>query len=236
MSHSLSSVTFVEKAQREVELAPVLPGEAEANELLARARQKIYYWPAGFTGFSARLSLRTGDQVYGGQLLAPNSKRFSLKWDLELPKELQKWCQYQVGELLAHREAPEVSKMASKSGVRAEDEDKTYGIKLVFEGDKMNSFYRVKDDRIRQIGRSYGSHFFVINIDTHHDFEGRFAAFGYNAFYWDNATKEFAKCETYLDFYAELGGIQVPSERRYSLADSQGLDNRSLGFEQLSLL
>ena len=164
--------TFVEKAQQAAAAAPILPGDDQALALLQDARQHIYHWPARFAGFQARL--RVADQHW--TLIAPNSRSFRIEPQLEKTDELFGWTHYHLGEILSHREHPKVHQMASKTGVLWGDWDDTYGRRLDFAGDKMSSFYRIKDQRIQQISRRYGGQHFLICIDRHHRFAGRWAA------------------------------------------------------------
>jgi hypothetical protein len=76
----------------------------------------------------------------------------------------------------------------------------------------------------------------VINIDSHHQLFGRYAAEAYTAFYWRKDDDAFSKSETYFDDYTELGGIYLPTLRRYSVASSQGLSNREIVLYQHRML
>ena len=235
-----STSVFVENAAKEVANEAVFAGEQEANELLTVARDHIYHWPRFFEGFTADLSFTLNGRVYQGRFRASESRRIDVQWEEEFDN---RWLRFQLEELLSHREAPERSKIASKTGCEMGDYDPIYGQKIVFIGDKMGSFYRIKDQKIMQIGRSYGNVTFIINIDAHHNFgtPGRpaFAAADYTAFYWAKDSGRLTKTETYRDSYELVGGIALPSERRVSIAQDSGEDPlsiRQLAFKNLELL
>lgn len=229
-------LTFVEKARAEVEDAPLALGDEVANALLAEARERIYHWPHEFGGFSAELVLIDDSQTWRGQLTAADSQHFEFVLDAPLSRELSIWLNYQLGELLAHREAPTRSRMASRSGVVLGDDHPIYGPQIIFPDDPMHSSYRIRDQRITQIARSYPKQRFVINMDSHYDFDGRYAAQCYSAFYWDRANGDFKKSETYFDAYHQVDGFQLPTLRRYSMASQQGLANRELRLTSHCLL
>ena len=223
--------TFVEKAQQAAAAAPILPGDDQALALLQDARQHIYHWPARFAGFQARL--RVADQHW--TLIAPNSRSFRIEPQLEKTDELFGWTHYHLGEILSHREHPKVHQMASKTGVLWGDWDDTYGRRLDFAGDKMSSFYRIKDQRIQQISRRYGGQHFLICIDRHHRFAGRWAAANYVAYYWD-AQGELAKVESYHDDFVRIGGVWLPSLRRFTVVEGNQTRHRSLELSEHQLL
>lgn len=225
-----SDETFVEYARREADASPREEGEEPANRLLAQARESIYFWPAEFAGFEAGLRLELDGILWKGQLSATDSHHFQFEWDEEPPSDVLKWLRYQVGELLAHREAPTRSKMASQSGVLLGEEEPVFGTEVVFPNDPMESSYRLKDRRITQIARAYKGARFVINIDTHHDFGGRYAAQCYTAFYWDKGSGALQKVETFYDDYQAVQGLHLPSVRRYTMAAAGEFTNRRLVF------
>lgn len=102
----------------------------------------------------------------------------------------------------------------------------------------MQSFYRIKDRKLTQIGRSYNGLSFVINIDQHQEFEGQFVSTHYTVFYVSTATNQLAKVETFFDRYQEVNGRLLPAERRYTLVEGHqgGMTTRSLLFQDVTQL
>lgn len=229
----MSLTSFSESAARSLEQSPILPGDPQADRRLAEARARIYYWPETFPGFEASLTLRSPQGIAVGSLHAPCSRSYRLDWD---PAREAGWMRAQIGELLAHREAPRRSRIVSETGVVFGDDDPVYGPAIHFVGDKMQSFYRVKSGRLTQIGRSYRGQRFLINIDRHVRLDGRWAAAQYTAFYWSLATGALERVETYLDDYVEVDGVHLPARRRYSEATSESLRNLELRFRQHRIL
>lgn len=224
---------FVLQAEAEAASAPVLAGDPAANELLASARRNIYHWPADFGGFAARIVFSQGNRQAEGRFGAFGSRNFTV----DLPADLDlKWIRFQIEEMLAHREAPSVSRMSSKTGVVMGDWDAVYGQQVIFQGDRMQSFYRIRDGKLTQIGRTYGGNAFVINIDQHMEFKGRFVAQSYTAFYRSVTDGALTKVETFFDSYAPVGEVLLPTERCWTLADESGLLSRSLRFENHMLV
>lgn len=216
-----SSSEFIAKASAEVAEELIQQGEAAADQLLADAREHIYHWPQSFPGFAADLSFIDGTSTHCGALHSPDCRSMKVSWESAFDS---RWVRYQLEELISHRESPEKSKMASKTGCKLGDDHPVYGTKITFIGDKMESFYRLKDRKICQIGRSYTGTSFIINIDEHQNFgtadEPRYAATHYTAFYWTKENGQLVKTETYLDSYLSVDGTPLPNCRRISIAES----------------
>lgn len=229
MSHNS---VFVEAAAEEAATAPIIEGDERAGKLLREARSRIYHWPADFAGFTAELVYCEGEQVLVGTIEAHGSRKIRV----ELPElEDSRWLRFQIEELIAHRESPSVSKMASKSGCSWGDWDEVYGRRIDFLGDKMSSFYRIKDKKLTQIGRSYKSQDFVINIDAHQDCDGYFAARFYTAYYWSEDDRALVKVETYADEYEQYENLYIPVHRSVTEATGGALKCRSIQFRSIEL-
>lgn len=230
---------FVDAAAREAAETAAFAGQGDpaAAALLARTRQSIYHWPAGFRGFTARISVHDASATWEGQLTVRSSRDFQLELP-GLPTEapVRGWLKYQLEEMLSHREAPSVSSIASKAGVTFGAEDPIYGQRIDFVGDKMGSWYRLKDDRITQIARGYGRTRFVIHIDSHAELEGRFAAAQYTVFYRSADTGALTKVETYFDTYEPVGPVHLPRLRRVTEAGDAGEVTRQISLREFELL
>lgn len=232
-AHSETSSLFVEKAAADLVGSERHQGDPAADRLLQGVRDQIYYWPPSFQGFCGHLVVRDSGQEHIGGFHAGGSRRYTI----ELPGyPEEKWLKYQIEELIAHREATSVSHIASKAGVTFGDDDAVYGQRVDFVGDKMESWYRLKEGKITQIGRSYGKVRFIINIDEHCNCDGRFAAQAYTVFYFESATGRLSKTETYLDRYEKHAGVWLPVERRFSEATDAGLRTRQILFTNLHVI
>lgn len=237
MVECLKMSSFVEKAAEEAASAAVIPGCAQAGALLAEARAHIYHWPLHFPGFSAQLLYTDGERQAAGRLRSTESRRIELGWEQEFDT---RWVRFQLEELLSHREHPEKSKIASPTGVEMGDHCPIYGQKISFLGDKMGSFYRIRDQRITTIGRAYQGTEFVIHIDRHANFgtadKPRYAALDYAAFYWSAGEHTLVKAETYRDRYQQVGDHWLPASRRVTVAEDGGMVVRQLDFQSPRLL
>ncbi|MCA9777558.1 MAG: DUF3386 family protein [Candidatus Eremiobacteraeota bacterium] len=224
---------FVEQAAQEAAEAEIVPGDGRADALLREARARIYHWPADFRGFECKIAYLDGVDSFEGTLSTGGSRRI----ELDLPGLADsRWLRFQIEELLAHREAPEVNKMASKTGCSWGDWDENYGRRIDFLGDKMSSFYRIKDRKLTQIGRRYKGRNFIINIDAHHSYDDKFVANFYTAYYWSNEDEKLVQVETYLDEYQKVGEVHLPARRLVTEAVDGKLRSRCVSFSEPALL
>ncbi len=225
---------FVEKAAREAAETQVVCGDAEAGRLLAETRAAIYHWPKDFKGFACRLRILAGGDEWRGSLRAGGSRNY----ELAVPSfPHQPWLRFQIEEFLAHREHPTVSRMASPTGVVFGDDDSVYGRRIDFLGDKMGSWYRIRDRKLTMIGRSYARQRFVITIDAHEECSpGRYASTYYTAYYWNLESEKLNRVEAFMDDYIRLGGESLPARRRYVETTDSGMVSRSVEFLDHELL
>lgn len=204
--------------------APVVAGDPEAGRLLAEARSRIYQWPADFPGLVCDLQVIDGEDVYPMHLTARSSR------ELRLSGAGPAWVRFQVEELLSHREAPQVSRMHSGTGVVFGSDDALYGREIRFLGDPTDAAYRIRDRRITQIARTYKGTRLILNVDAHHILAGGYAAAAYTAWYWALDGSGLRKSEAYLDRYQRVQGLYLPSSRHCSVATQEGLRTRAIRF------
>ncbi|MDZ4788009.1 MAG: DUF3386 family protein [Blastochloris sp.] len=224
---------FIDKAAHEAASAPVLLGDPRASELLQQARDNIYHWPEAFAGFHCDLEIISSGKKYSGFLHSVSSRNY----ELVVPDfEPMKWLRFQIEEFLAHREHPSVSRMASRTGLSLGDEDPIFGQRIDFLGDGMNSYYRLKDNKITWIGRSYAKQSFFITIDEHLNCHGKFTSTRYTAYYRDKATGNLVKTESFMDDYLLFNEIYLPKNRRYMEVTQKDEFCRSIKFMNHRLL
>lgn len=228
-----SGSAFIDKAAKEASEAEIATGDPLAQAALDATRAAIYHWPETFPGFRADLEISNGGSIHRGHMQARGSRDYQIEVKGFEPEG---WLRFQIEEFLAHREHPNVSKMASRSGVVFGDDDTIYGRRVDFVNDPMESFYRLKDNKITQIGRNYSKQKFIITIDSHHDCGGSFAATFYTAYYRDQLTGKLERTEAFHDRYVELDGLHLPAMRRYVQVNGKGMIAREIKFKNLELL
>ncbi|MDZ4814813.1 MAG: DUF3386 family protein [Verrucomicrobiota bacterium] len=202
-------------------------GDPAANQLLDQTRAKIYHWPESFSGFSARVMLRS----LSGDTTVPFQVSRTGKVEAIWPNSDEgKWLKDQVGEIVSHRIAPTHAEVNKKGVAFDGPENDPMGTKIKFVDDRMQSFYRIKNERLVEIGRCYPGTRFVVSIFDHHRMDDKFCARGYSVHYWNIESKALIKAEAYVDDYVEREGFFLPSRRIYTQADGDGLTTRELLF------
>jgi len=218
------------KAQQEVSSDTRPPSPAEI--LLSKTRDQIYHWPSPFSGFTSTINYSGPEGTFTNQVkIIPGQKNccgFS-------NRVVAQWVDYQISEIIAHRSNTAGAHAINQGPLSLGDEDTLWGQRINFVNDPMESFYRIKDLKLTQIGRSYPTQKFLVSIFEQHSFLGLNCARHYNVTYWDRSSGALSKVETFQDEYHEIQGIWIPRSRLYCLsADSSS--SRLIDFSNTSLL
>ena len=209
--------------------------DPKAREILRRANEKTYRWPRGFSGFSAVLICEQAGQVSKGQLQLKSARDLTVRLDDE---SLQKWAEGQIGMMAIHRSDRPFDKGDGRYSLTlGKDDHHPFGRLIDLHGDGMNSRYRVKNDRIRQINRGMERIRFTINVDDSlTTSDGRFLTTRYTVYYFSPADNRLVNVESYRDHHATVDGLYLPGTRMISTVEDQQVITRSLSFTNHKLL
>jgi hypothetical protein len=192
--------------------------DPKARELLQRAFEKTSRWPADFTGFAAALLGNDNGVEYRGEVkvMLPRTVEVSLP-----EAGFQQWAQQQLAMLAGHRAYRSFDQADGKYVLTLGPEDAhPLGRLIHIHGDGMNSRYRVRDDRIRQIQRATERVKFTITIDetmTTHD--GQILTTRFTVYYFAPDTGQLTQVESFADDYVEVQGVTLPQARRVTFAE-----------------
>jgi hypothetical protein len=99
----------------------------------------------------------------------------------------------------------------------------------VVEGDRMASSYRVKDRQISVVNRHMGKNNFTITtLDNERTPAGTFLPRNYVVQYWDDATGDLRRVETFEDHWTRVGAFDLPASHTVTSAENGGFTVRSL--------
>jgi Protein of unknown function (DUF3386) len=209
--------------------------EPAAREMLKRAFEKTSRWPSSFKGFTADLTCQQKGRISEGSITVKSSREVTVRLDDE---PMQKWAEGQIGMIAVHRGPRSFAESDGRYALAlGPEDDHPMGRSLSIRGDGMNSYYRIKDDRITQINRSMERTRFTINIEdslTTHD--GKSLTTRYAVFYFEPSDGSLKQVETYSDSHAVVNGIYLPGTRRVSYNDNGEVVTRLLSFDHHRLL
>ena len=205
-----------------------------ARDLLRRAFEKTYRWPAGFGGFSADLVIEQPDRRVQGRVELRSARDLRVTLD---DAELQKWAEGQFAMIAVHRGPRSFEESDGKSALALGPEDHHPLGRLLILGDAMNSCYRIKDDRITQINRTMEQIAFTINVDDSLKTpDGRHLTTRYTVYYFTPKESRLTNVESFNDQPAVVDGIHLPGTRTLSFFDAGRVQVRRTTFLRHALL
>lgn len=201
----------------------------EARKILQDAFNLTWRWPAGFSGFSSGIEVFEKNGKSEGRLEVDSGGKVHLEIK---PAALQPWLQGQLEMLVVHRKGRTFDESDGKHVLALGPEDQhPYGRVIRIYGDGMNSFYRIKDKRIRQINRGNKRVQFTINVEESRETsDGRFLTTRHTVFYFNPANGSLRTVECFSDEHRELEGIYLPAARTVNLVEGDQVLTRRILF------
>jgi hypothetical protein len=184
-----------------------------------------------FPGFEAKIAGSVAGRRFDGTVSAGAQGKVSFADnDTSRQEAVADWVEDQLGSIVLHRmarpQSPDrprpVLRFAETSG------DHPFGRLLIFQGGKFASSYRVKDRQLMVVNRHLGKELMTITIlDNDVNKEGKFLPRTYQVQYWDAATGELARTESFQNRWQRVGSWDLPGLNQVATADATGLAVRS---------
>ncbi len=185
----------------------------EARALLRKAFEKTARWQPDFKGFTADLEVNINGKVSKGSVTVKGPKEVQAT----LPDpDLQKWTEGQIGMIAVHRGPRSFEESDGKFTLTlGEDLDHPFGPKVWINGDGMQSFYRIKGDRIVQINRKMPHMAFTINVEeSATTADGKALTTRYTVYYYSPKDGKLANVESFTDSHTRVDQSDLPATRR----------------------
>ncbi len=185
----------------------------EARALLRKAFEKTARWQPDFKGFTADLEININGKVSKGSVTVKGPKEVQAA----LPDaDLQKWAEGQIGMIAVHRGPRSFDESDGKFTLTlGEDVDHPFGPKVWIDGDGMQSFYRIKGDRIVQINRKMPHMAFTINVEeSATTADGKALTTRYTVYYYSPKDGKLANVESFTDSHTRVDQSDLPATRR----------------------
>lgn len=209
--------------------------DPRARELLRRASEKNYRWPAGFGGFRAELAVAQAGLIAKGRVEVRSPREVSIDCDNPSVRE---WLGGQISMMAAHRASRRFEETDGKYVLTlGEDDGHPMGRLLKLHGDGMNSRYRILGDHITQVTRDMGQMTLTINVeDSLTTQDDRHLTTRYVIYYFSPADRSLMNAESFADRYAVVDGVYLPAVCRVSSVTGGELLTRELRFTAHELL
>ncbi len=180
---------------------------------MRKAFEKTARWQPDFKGFTADLEININGKVSKGSVTVKGPKEVQAA----LPDaDLQKWAEGQIGMIAVHRGPRSFDESDGKFTLTlGEDVDHPFGPKVWINGDGMQSFYRIKGDRIVQINRKMPHMAFTINVEeSATTADGKALTTRYTVYYYSPKDGKLANVESFTDSHTRVDQSDLPATRR----------------------
>jgi hypothetical protein len=209
--------------------------DAEAVALFKEAIEHRARW-RDFPGFSAGITGQVDGRSFDGKVRVQADGSVEVQTDDPVAKP---WVKDQVESLVMHRLASPDASDAHELRLRFADssDDHPMGRLLAVEGAQMGSSYRIKDRQIMVVNRRMGKQNMTITVlDNEKNAEGRFLPHSYVVHYWDAATGQLNRVQTFQERSQRVGSWDLPTLRSVATASEGGLTFRVVEFSKLERL
>lgn len=209
--------------------------DPQARALLQRAFEGTARWQSDFRGFSADLTVNTNGHQVTGTVVVKGPRDVTV----QLPDEaIQKWAQEQIGMIAVHRAPRKFEESDGKHRLTLEaGSDHPLGQRLNLHGDGMQSFYRIKDNRITQINRKMPHVAFTINVEESSQTQDqKHLTTKYTVYYFAPQDGTLRNVESFTDTHVRVGTSDLPATRRIISYENGEVMVRTMTFRNHKLL
>lgn len=188
--------------------------DKEAWMLLKKAHDSRQVLPKDFEGFDAKLFYTVNGKKYAGTIEFRN-RRGGTTIDIDMPKSELGWMKDKLLSMIGHRRGGDFAKQDGRYNITFAKKNKENRLgKLVVLHDKLNSSYRVKDNKVLEVTREMGNTSFTIAVMQSMTADpGKYLAHHFTVTYRDKTTNSIKRVDGYRDKYKKLDGVWLPIRR-----------------------
>ncbi|WP_319419674.1 DUF3386 domain-containing protein [Pleurocapsa sp. FMAR1] len=206
-----------------------------ARDRFRAAYENRYTWDSNFPGYSTKLELKQGDEVYTADIKV-NSDLSVEVTGIEDEKVSESVYNH-MRDVVTHRKRNTFENAHGKSTFTLGEEDASGAVEILVKGDSMGSNYKIRGTEISQVSRVMGPMAFVINTNESLDTGEGYISTGYNAIFRDSKTDNLKAKREFNESYEKLGNYYVP---KHQVIESIDPDNDKIitefTFSQTKLL
>ena len=209
-----------------------LADDPAARTMVKEAHDRMYKWPAGFRGYCATIILNDEGRPWTGIVsLVPRKET-----TVELPgadATLQEWVRERLWTQGMHLVYWPFEEGDGKYVLSFDpDEDPAMphlrGRRVLLTGGRLDSWYRIKDQRYTQIGRITPMTERRINTIERYDLapDGKHYSSHYVMTYFTLDGQSVTGMESYVNEYVEVQGLWLPLRRRVAYGEQGEVKTR----------
>lgn len=211
--------------------------DPDAFALLKAAHDRRCTMPTDFPGFAAEVLLNDNGIESKGTLVYRSDRReITLKMEGAEEKAVN-WLRQTLTSAIMHRRSGDFTQGDGKHALTFGSPDRhPLGRKIAL-NDKLQSYYRVKDNQITEVTRTMGdSRFSITILENEVVEEGKYLPRHFVVSYFHAKSGALERSESFSDRHTKFEGAWLPTERRVLLAANGEVKERSYRLLNLRLL
>lgn len=182
-----------------------------ARDRFRAAYENRYTWDSDFPGYSTKLELKQGDEVYTADIKV--NRDLSVEVSGIEDEKVSESVYNHMRDVITHRKRNTFENAHGKSTFTLGEEDATGAVEILVKGDSMGSNYKIRGTEISQVSRVMGPMAFVINTNQSLDTGEGYISTGYNAIFRDSKTNDLKAKREFNESYVKFGKYYVPQHQ-----------------------
>ena len=191
-----------------------------ARDRFRAAYENRYTWDSDFPGYTTKLELKQGDEVYTADIKV-NSDLTVEVTGIEDEKVAESVYNH-MRDVITHRKRNTFENAHGKSTFTLGEEDASGAVEILVKGDSMGSNYKIRGTEICQVSRVMGPMAFVINTNESLDTGEGYISTGYNAIFRDSKTNDLKAKREFDESYEQFGKYYLPKHQTIEAIDPEG--------------
>ena len=187
--------------------------EKDAWMLLKAAHDARQVMPPEFEGFDAKVMFSEDGAKFHGKM----TYRKSTGTKIDIPDvkgEQLDWLTDKLSSFIGHRRGDNFADGDGKNAITFGAEDKSFYGRLIELHDRMNSKYRIKDNKVLEVTRTTPESTFTISVmETMEADPGKYLSKHFLVSYRNNIGAELAQVDGFHDDYDKIDGVWLPQRR-----------------------
>jgi hypothetical protein len=197
-----------------------------ARDRFRAAYENRYTWDSNFPGFTTKLELKQGDEVYTADINV--SQDLTVEVTGIEDEKVSESVYNHMRDVITHRKRKTFDNAHGKSTFTMGEEDSSGAVEILVQGDSMGSNYKIRGTEISQVSRVMGPMAFVINTNESLDTGEGYISVGYNAIFRDSKTNDLKAKREFKESYEKLDKYYVP---KHQVIDSISPDDSKITTE-----
>jgi hypothetical protein len=190
-----------------------------AFSLLKAAHDARQVMPEGYLGFRCEVHVQEAEKTWNGTLVYRRGGETEVEIK-DLDAENLEWVRGQLLNAVGHRRGGNFAEGDGKYPLELADDDGNPFGRLILLHDKMDSRYRVRENKVTEVTRTSDESCFTITVvETMEADDGKYLANHFLVSYRDPETSALQKVEGYRDSYVHVENAWLPSSRTVVLID-----------------